>query len=99
MYRLPEDGGALLKHVHMLVLYMNTSNHINFFFMESYYLFFIQSKPHKLCQHTAALLYVTVCYTHGKGKDKFAHVHDMKAYRWSRCGVAHNFTLAVKGSE
>ena len=85
----------------MLVLYMNTSNHIYFFLMESYCLFLKRSKPkpHKLCQHTAALLYVTVCYTHDKGKGKVGHVHDMKAYRWSRCGVAHIFTSAIKGTE
>jgi hypothetical protein len=79
---------------------MNNSN--DFFFLWNLTVYSSNKanpKPHKLCQHTAALLYVRVCYTCGKGKGKVAPAHDMKAYRWRRCGVAHIFTSAVKGTK
>jgi len=46
--------------VHMLVLYMNNSNHIYFFFMESYCLFFKQSKP-QTPQTLSAHCCITLC--------------------------------------
>jgi len=75
VYRLPEDGGVLLKRggkqrtvllcilvVCMLVLYMNNSNHIYFFFMESYCLFFKQSKL-QTPQTRSAHCCITLCYS------------------------------------
>lgn len=115
VYRLPENGGVLLKHVGVnKELYCYVCQLCICWFCICiipitciFYLWNLtvyssnkaNPKPHKLCQPTAALLYVRVCYAHGKGKGKVAPVHDMKAYRWSRCGVAHIITLAVKGTE
>ena len=64
--------------------------------MESYCLFFKQSKPQTpqtLSAHYCFTLCSSVLHT---CKGKVAPVHDMKAYKWSRCGVAHIFTSAVK---